>query len=87
MLRHMSSRELTEWMVYEKLTGPLGPARSDLQAGIIAATIANVNRGKNQKPAKPSDFIPKWDNRPRSDADLWAIAKAMNAVLGGTEVE
>src|SRR3546814_10930115 len=45
----MSSSELTEWMVYEKITGPLGRRRGDIQAATIAATIANANRSKKSK--------------------------------------
>lgn len=36
---------------------PFGEGRADLRMGIIASTIANVNRGK-QKPFKPADFMP-----------------------------
>lgn len=34
----------------------------DFLAGIIAATIANVNRSKSQKAFKPEDFMPKYDD-------------------------
>src|SRR3546814_16731001 len=57
----MSSSELTEWMVYEKITGPLGRRRGDIQAATIAATIANANRSKKSKKAQTSEL-------PRSEA-------------------
>lgn len=31
----------------------------DFRAGLVVATIANVNRGKNQEPFDPSDFFPR----------------------------
>ena len=34
---------------------------SDRRAGIISATIANVNRGKGKKAYKPEDFMPKYN--------------------------
>lgn len=34
---------------------------SDRRAGIIASTIANVNRGKGKKAYKPEDFMPKYN--------------------------
>lgn len=37
---------------------PFGDERADLQAGIIASTIANVNRGRNTTAFKPEDFMP-----------------------------
>lgn len=60
LLARISSAELTDWIVYERIAGPLGPARGDTQAGVVASTIANVNRGKNGKKYKPADFIPQW---------------------------
>lgn len=37
---------------------PWGPMRSDLAAGVVASTIANVHRGKDQAAFKPLDFMP-----------------------------
>jgi hypothetical protein len=68
------------------VSGPLGPERADIQAGIIAATIANANRGKKGRRFVPKDFIPKWD---RGAVQPWeqqlAIVKAMNAALKGAD--
>ena len=35
--------------------------RADRRSAIIASTIANVNRGKNKRPYKISDFMPKYE--------------------------
>src|SRR3546814_16344072 len=53
----MSSSELTEWMVYEKITGPPGRRRGDIYAATIAAAIATHNRSKHTKNEQVTDFL------------------------------
>jgi hypothetical protein len=64
LLGRISSRELSEWMAYAQME-PFGEERADLRAGIIAATIANMNRDpkKRAKPFGPEEFMPKFDIR------------------------
>lgn len=86
LLQRVSSRELTEWRAYESVAGPLGPERGDVQAAIIAATVANAFRGKG-KPATPADFMPEWDRQPTQTVEeMVSIAYALNAAFGGTVV-
>lgn len=60
----MPVHEFLEWMVYESLE-PFGDRRSDILAGIIAATIANVNRtSTNQDSYSPDDFMINWEPKP-----------------------
>jgi hypothetical protein len=40
---------------------PFGEERADIRSAIIACTMANAWRGKNQKPFSISDFLPKFD--------------------------
>lgn len=55
-------------MAYYQLE-PFGEERDDLRSGIIASTIANANRGKGQKPFKPSDFMPSvQEEKPKLSA-------------------
>lgn len=82
VLTKHSAKQLSEWAAYERITGPLGAQRFDLQAGIIAATVANAMSGKAK--AVPADFIPKWDRRPLSPEELFSKVKQLNAALGGT---
>ena len=58
----MSSAEFVEWIAFERLEGPLGPARDDWRYALIAAMVANANRDpkKKHQPYKPQDFIPDW---------------------------
>lgn len=61
MLESITSTQLSEWMAYYELD-PWGGERADLLAGIIASTIANCNRAKNQPAFKPKDFMPRFDD-------------------------
>ncbi|WP_158632379.1 DUF4035 domain-containing protein [Micromonospora sp. Llam0] len=84
----MDSREISGWMAYERVTGPLGPARGDIQAAIVASTIANSNRGKRGKRYRPEDFIPEWDRPemetgPQDEHDHLRLIKQLNAQMGG----
>jgi|TARA_Y100000034_G_scaffold28640_2_gene34441 hypothetical protein len=73
--RRMSSRELAEWRAFDALE-PLGEPRADYRAGVIAATIANVHRGKRTRAFEPKDFMPYME-KPAVDA------KAQQANLAG----
>lgn len=72
----ISDAELQEWMVFYRLE-PFGEERADLRAGIVAATIANANRGKRRQAFKPTDFMPyaklkaerqRWKGAPKGRA-------------------
>jgi flagellar basal body rod protein FlgC len=81
MLSEISSVQFAEWIAYSTLE-PWGEERDDLRMGIMASTIANANRGKNQKPYKPQDFMPSFEQETEEQAAERLIAKAMQA-LGG----
>lgn len=81
MLSEISSRDFAEWLAYSRLE-PWGEERDDLRMGIIAATIANANRGKNQKAYKPADFIPDFEPESDEQASARIMAQVM-AALGG----
>lgn len=76
LLARIDSRELSEWMAYYEVN-PFGSVRDDLQAGIVASTIANVNRGKNDKSFTPSDFMPYMDKPEQSEGDMQAVMDAL----------
>jgi hypothetical protein len=60
LLARIDSRELSEWMAYFSLE-PWGTEVEDWRAGMIAGTIANVNRDpkKRRRPFEPKDFMPQ----------------------------
>lgn len=61
----MSSEEFVDWQLFYEMN-PFGSYRGDIQAGIIAATIANVNSQKGKR-FQPSDFMPRF--RPAQGAE------------------
>ncbi|QUI32432.1 hypothetical protein H9W91_17365 [Streptomyces alfalfae] len=81
----MGAAELAEWRAYEQITGPLGGARSDMHAAIVAAAICAVNTPKGKTPRPPADFIPRWDRvRVRkTPEELFKQAMAAHTALGG----
>lgn len=86
LLARTSSRELTEWAVYEEEVGPLDAGyRADVLAGIVSATIANAMKGKKGKRLKPSDFMPEW-GRPRTHSpnQMATMLKSLTRRFGGS---
>jgi len=45
-----------EWLAYSQLE-PFGPRREDLRAGVVAATVQNMLRGKGARALKATDFL------------------------------
>ena len=84
-LARISSRELSEWMAYYSLE-PFGAVRGDLQAAIVASTVAN-SAGANTKPA---DFIPDFEPAAEPEEPAWiqqlAFIQALNTALGGRDL-
>ena len=62
LLATLTSSELSAWMAFSRIE-PIGYARGDLQAAIIASTVANVNR---KKPLGLKDFMPDFDKPPEN---------------------
>lgn len=67
---------------------PFGPERQDLQAGIVASTIANVNRTRGQDPYSPLDFMPfSQQARPEQDwQDQLLLVEQLNVLFGGQDL-
>ena len=79
MLARISSRELTEWMRYERVCGPLGAERDNLHAGLVAAAIYNVNRERGRKAFRPQDFLFEFEasepSAEQTPQDLYGMFK------------
>lgn len=82
VLEKHTSRELTEWLAYLQLE-PQGEERADLRAGIIASTIANVNRKKGTRVFRPDEFMPKFDMQEQDIEQQKAAAEALILAFGG----
>lgn len=85
----IDSREFTEWMAYASLE-PWGEPRADLRAGIVASTIANVNRSSDSEPFTPRDFMPTFEGHEPEPGDRDAeilqqqrLFEALTQAVGG----
>lgn len=77
----MGARELAEWEVFNEFE-PFGEEREDLRMGILASTIANVNRGKSQRAMKPNEFIPEFRNWGAGGKEAAVANKMKQTMLG-----
>jgi hypothetical protein len=86
MLADMDSDEITDWMAYEQVTGPLGSARHDLLHGIRSSVMANTVAPRGRK-TRPQDFIPEWDQNKEPDWEqMLATVRVMNSRFGGQDL-
>lgn len=69
----MSVKEMISWQAYD-LIEPFGEDRADLRMGILASVMANVNRKRNSKAFKPSQFIPKFWKEVKDKPTLEGLA-------------
>ena len=74
-MAEIDSAEFSEWLAYYRLD-PQGEDRADLRAGIVAATVANVSRGRGAKALKPKDFMPEFGESAKP-AQTWKQQKAI----------
>lgn len=63
--------------------GPLGAARGDWQAALVASTIANANRPRKARAFKVKDFVLRWSEASRrkkqDPREMLAIFRALAA--------
>jgi len=64
---------------------PFGSVADNLGHAITASTIANVNRGKNQKAYKVEDFMPKFEKHNQTADEQIQIAAMFTAANGGSD--
>lgn len=93
MLARMTWDQLLTWSAFAEIE-PFGEERADLRAGIIASTIANVNRDpKKGRPFKPGDFMPEFGSakrragkrEPLMNVDDWNQTKRMAGLMAKAE--
>jgi uncharacterized protein DUF4035 len=69
LLRTISSEEIVEWAAYYSLD-PFGAKRGDMQAAIVASTMANIHAKKGHR-FTPADFMPRF-GEPEKTATMTA---------------
>jgi hypothetical protein len=61
LLKRASSRELSEWMAFEVIHGPIGYERLDYAAALIAQRVTvMLSDPKEAKKIKLDSFLPQW---------------------------
>ena len=83
---NMTVEEFQAWVMLEQIE-PFGEFGAWLRAGIIASTMANIHRGKDQAAFSATDFMPevfapkKAEATPKTMKEKWmAIIAAQNAI-------
>ena len=59
MLSKISAKKFIRWVAFLNID-PQGERRADLRTGIIASTLANINKKKDTKAYDASDFMPSF---------------------------
>lgn len=81
----MSAAELTEWAAYEKVAGPLGGDRGDIQAALTAFYVVSA---LGVKKVRFDKLVPQWDRGRTQDwKQMKMIAEALTRQYGGTVAE
>lgn len=91
MLSRISSMEITEWIAYERIAGPLGAWRFDVLTAHIVAAITNGFRafGKQSPIRELKKFLPTWDRKAQSEQtpdEMLEVIRSLNRAAGGKEV-
>lgn len=85
LLDRISSRELTEWMIFYQLE-PFGSEAGYLGHAITSATIANANRGKGRA-LQPKDFMPVFQSKKeQTPEEMLQFAQMMTLAMGGQDL-
>lgn len=83
MMATMSYAEFSAWKKLDAIE-PIGPKRSDFQAGLIASTVKNVNASRGSSAKSPHDFMPLQKHRKAMASQLSSktVDDQVRAVMG-----
>lgn len=85
LLAVLPAWEVPYWMAFERLEGPIGPEREDLQAAQTPATVLGLFTPRGKPRPTAADLAPDWGGemkarRKRKAAKAWvAYAKRLAA--------
>ena len=78
----LSGRDLTEWAAFEQVYGPiLVHERIDVAQAMICTILANSSGSKRRYELK--DFLPRWDQAPRTDEVVGKMEQLFGLAKGG----
>jgi elongation factor P hydroxylase len=80
----MSARELQEWQLFAQIE-PFGEERADIQAALVAWTVATAAGAKN---VRLDDFLLRFEpaGRQQSPQDMLMVVEMWNEALGGQDL-
>lgn len=86
LLHRISSRELTEWMLFMQIE-PFGGKAEYIGSAIVAATVANSSRTKQSQPVfNISDFLPDFEGaKEQTQEQMLQFAQTMTLAMGGID--
>ena len=76
----MSAAEFRAWMAYYEIE-PFGEERADLRAGILAATLVNINRRKGRKAVTAHELMPYLTKAAEPKEPAGRMAALMRAIM------
>jgi len=81
LYQYLSSRDIAEWMAYERLE-PFGPLRDDVRSGTLAAVLTSALTGEKYS---PDDFYPslREPEEPMSVEMQLHLVEMLHAAYGG----
>jgi len=82
LLERIDSRELAEWIAFNAIEPVDNRFRGDLQAGIIASTLANCHRSRATHSFTPIDFMPMYDKEVPKQQTKEQMIHAMKRATG-----
>lgn len=88
MLAEIPASVWYEWLAFNKID-PISDRRADLRAGIIASTVAEVNRDRKRRsrPYEAKDFMPRFERaQPQSVEEMIEIAREITLAFGGQDL-
>ena len=69
LVKYLNSRDIGKWIAYYAIE-PFGPMHDEQIGGVIASTVANCNRGKNQSSLDYTEFMPNYTAPEMTSAEI-----------------
>jgi len=84
LCRRTTSRELTEWMAYERLE-PFGERVIQMMLAQLTATVISLANGKKGKPVKAEDLMPRFVDEEDKVVDWRVLMQRMKTLTAAAK--
>ena len=75
----LTSRQLGDWLAFMSIE-TIGDERADLRTAIMAMSLNNRWRGKNEPPTKPTDYMPHYRAQEQTPEQMHAMMAGIPGV-------